>query len=114
MKTEIRTQLQNGSTIETICEKYKLTFHDLWDIFKNDAQGQGRPKRKTHKKHLYITERDGKYFIRKSNVFYGTYHSLEDAVKVRDYFIYHRWDKRNVDKVCRELGVERVRDWRIG
>ena len=114
MKTEIRSKLQNGSTIQNICNEYHLTFNALWDIFKNEAQGQGRPKRKNLNKHLYITERDGKFFIRKNDVFYGTYKTLEDAIKVRDYFIYSRWDIRNLDKVCEELGVERIRDWRVG
>ena len=48
--------------------------------------------------------------LRKDDKHYGTYYSLEDAIKVRDYFIYNGWRKDKVDKVCDELGVIRSKD----
>ena len=57
--------------------------------------------------HLYINERDGKYYIRNKGRWFGTYRTLEDAVKIRDWFITHRWDKRWVNRACEETGVVR-------
>ena len=59
---------------------------------------------------LYISTRDGKYYIRNKGRWFGTYKSLDDAVKVRDWFILNgRWDKRWVNRACRECNVERCK-----
>lgn len=107
MRREIRSRLRSGETIEAICQEYNLTFPELVDILKYaDPKPEGRP-RKRPKSMLYITERCGHFQLRRNGVVYGTYRTLRDAKKVRDYFIFNRWDKRNVDKVCEKLGVER-------
>ena len=104
---EIRSRLKNGETIEKVCQEYNLSFSELVNLMKTKANEEGyKPTPSTG--HLYVSERYGKFFIRKGTVYYGTYYSLEDALKVRDYFMFSRWDKRNIDKVCRELGVRRA------
>lgn len=50
--------------------------------------------------------------VKDKDVYYGAYKTLEDAIKVRDYFEEHGWLKNNVDKVCEVVGVERVRRWK--
>ena len=101
---EIRTKLRNGTSIEQVCDSYDLTFNALFQLMKN--------KDKTIKKFtnssLYIQEKNGKYILRKCNVNYGYYYTLEDAKKVRDYFIFNGWNKRRLDEVCKKVGVTRA------
>ena len=104
---KIRVQLRNGISIDKICKDYNITFQELFGLLKHMPDNNGEPVHKP--KHLlYITKRDGHYFLRKGNTYYGSYYTLEDAKKVRDYFIFNRWDKRKLDKVCEELGVKRI------
>ena len=109
----LRTKLKNGSSIESVCKEYNLTFNELFKLLKKDNEiPRGpNPESSFSTGELYISKRPkgkGKYFLRKNDVFYGSYKSLEDAKKVRDYFIMHRWDKRKLDEVCRKVGVKRV------
>lgn len=109
----LRTKLKNGSSIESVCKEYNLTFNDLFKLLKKgtDLPRGPNPEASCSTGELYITKRTKgrkRYFLRKNDVFYGSYSSLEDAKKVRDYFIMHRWDKRKLDEVCKKVGVKRV------
>lgn len=108
MNREIRSRLRNGETIEKICKEYHLTLAELMDLMK--YREYPSQKTKKSKELLYITERDGQYLLCKGNTYYGTYYSLEDAKKVRDYFIFSRWNKRKIDWVCEKVGVERIKN----
>ena len=100
---EIRARLKSGESIEKVCTEYNLTFAELTDMLKyaNPIKPKKLPK--------YISKRDGHYFLRKGNTYYGSYRTLEDAKKVRDYFIYGRWDKRKIDEACEKVGVKRIK-----
>lgn len=109
----VRTKLKNGSSIESVCKEYNLTFNDLFKLLEKgtDLPRDPNPEASCSTGELYITKRTKgrkRYFLRKNGVFYGSYKSLEDAKKVRDYFIMHRWDKRKLDEVCKKVGVKRV------
>lgn len=107
-RDDIRRELRNGETIETICNEYDVSLLELFNIM--HYYNNPSPRKSTKPDGLlYVTERHGHFYLRKCNVSYGTYQTLEDAVKVRDYFMLNRWDKRNIDKVCGLLGVERVK-----
>ena len=102
---EIRSCLKSGDTIDDVCRKYHLTFQEL--VMR--LHQQPKVEKVSRCKELYITVIDGRYVLRKNHVYYGRYYTLEDAKKVRDYFIMNRWNKRRLNEVCRELGVERVK-----
>jgi len=102
---EIRNKLQTEVSIEQVCDDYDLSFNELFKLMKR----YDKKFKKCNKPPLYITERNGQYFLRKNNVYYGSYYSFEDAKKVRDYFIFHGWNKRRLDEVCYKLGVKRVK-----
>ena len=46
--------------------------------------------------------------INKKNTHYGNYHTLKDAMLVRDNLEKHNWDKKHLDEICEEVGVYRV------
>ena len=109
MKDEIRCKLRAGQSIESVCQEYDLSFKELVGLFHNMvSRGVARKNRKTG--NLYITKTsNGRFTLNKNNVHYGTHRRLSDAKKVRDYFIYNRWDKRKIDEVCEKVGVKRIK-----
>lgn len=104
---EIRSKLQQGKTINEVCKEYHLTFQQLFQMLNGGVVGASVSQTTGV---LYITKSGERYVLRKDDKHYGTYYSLEDAIKVRDYFIYNGWRKDKVDKVCDELGVIRSKD----
>lgn len=112
---QIRSKLKSGDTIDNVCREYDLTLVDLLfhmrrlgDEKDNKKFCTGQKNRSTG--HKYISQHTtGRYIIRNNRKHFGTYRTLEDALKIRDWFICNRWDKRWVDRACRECGVERCR-----
>ena len=100
---QIRQQLQNGKTIQEVCKEYHLTFKELCQLFL-----QGKYKRTTNEHttgKLYITSDGKRYILRKDGNHFGSYNSLDDAVKVRDYMIMNGWYRKRLDGIRKELGV---------
>ena len=87
-----------------------MTFDELVKLMKR-SPGNNTKQQKSDSTtgHLYISRRYGLYLLRKSDAYYGSYRTLTDAIKIRDYFMSTRWDKRNIDKACRKLGVQRIK-----
>lgn len=104
MKEKIRRELKNGKTIERVCTEYQISFSELVKLMKGDQYLSG--KRSKYGLYIYRNNR-GLFVVNKNKVYYGMYKSLEDAVKVKNFFLYHGWNKRRLDEVCEKLGVER-------
>jgi len=100
---KIRQQLQNGTTIQEVCQQYHISFKELCNLFL--SRGCTTDKSSTGK--LYVSYDGHRFILRKNNGYYGSYQSLDDALKVRDYMIMNGWYRSRLDKVCRELGVVR-------
>lgn len=101
---KIREALLNGDTINQVCHDYDLTFPEL--IQRMSSYGSGKHSMK-YTGERYIMKHHGHYVIRKSKKYFGTYRSLSDAITVRDWFMGHRWDRRWVNRACRECNVVR-------
>lgn len=101
----IREALLNGDTINQVCHDYDITFHEL--IQRMSSYGPRIKHSMKYTGEQYIMKHHGHYVIRKKNKYFGTYRSLSDAITVRDWFICHRWDKRWIDRACRECNVVR-------
>ena len=111
--------LQQGMTINEACRKHDITFKYACDNMGKIQKKKIKPRKSspTHASE-YIQERNGKYFLRKyvstckrkksSTVMFGTYHTLEDAIRMREHCKKHGWNQRSVDDYCKELGIERV------
>ena len=105
---EIRSRLLHGATIDTICHDYNITFKQLITKMSRLGREKKPAPSKTHTGQIYIvTNRSGRYIVRKKGKYYGSYRSLNDAVKVRDYFLRNGWNVNKVDKACKTVGVER-------
>ena len=66
---------------------------------------------KTDKKYIskYKTRNSEHYVISHGRKYFGTFKTLDDALKVRDWFMVNRWDKRWLDRACKETGVVRCK-----
>ena len=56
---------------------------------------------------LYLSQQQDRVLLRKNKVYYASFKNIEDARRVRDWFITHGWNKLNIDKACKACGVER-------
>ena len=108
--------LRNGMNISEACTKHNVSLaYAMENMPKKLTKPRKKPKgRAPSTGEKYIQFRHGKYFLRK-NVrrkmrCFGTYNTLEDAVKVRDYCMEHGWKVKSIDEYCRVLGVERSKE----
>ena len=109
MKHELRTKLRSGQTISEVCTEYHITFKELVGALHGyQNQINNRNHRKSWK-YIQKRERDEAYILKYNKVYYGQYKTVNDAKKVRDYFLEYGWNKDNLDFVCKLLGVERMR-----
>ena len=102
-KFEIREKLQDGCSIDEVCREYNLTFKGLVTLM----HGYERRPEGVRTGEMYIMYRRERFIIHRHNVHYGSYLTLEDALKVRNYMIYNGWYKDKLDEVCGIVGVER-------
>ena len=106
---EIRSKLQAGVTINQVCYDYNLTFKKLVTLMLKLGNENGTFSRTARTGQLYVHEKHGRFLVVKDHKSFGSYRSLEDAVKIRDWFLHERWDRRWVDRACKETGVERCK-----
>lgn len=110
--------LLDGMTINDACLKHEISFKEAVML------AHGQPSRKTkkvrHKKNhrgvtvspaQYIYIRNNTYAVRKSvngkMKMFGTYNSMEDAIRMRDALKADGWHQTHVDRICEKLGIER-------
>ena len=110
---DIQRELRNGGSIDETLRKHNMSLHDA--VF-NMEKPNVKPMRRSRyssvdSKYIY---KQGRHFLMQKSVNgrsynFGTYRTLEDAERVRDYFLENGWRHGELDKVCRILGVERSR-----
>jgi len=115
---KIQNELKQGATINEVCYKYNITFKYLMEHIPNAAYLKPHTLKK-HKKTDGLTvsknilEKNGKYYLRKTidkkHRSFGTYNTLEDAQRVRDYCDLHGWKQRYIDIYCQRLGIIRCK-----
>ena len=119
---ELREDLKNGMSIEEGLIKHGLSFEDAVYLLQFKQDTDKHPKTvMVHKKKKrfnyvksheeYIMQRGDTYCVRKTikkkTRMFGTYNSLEDAVRMRDALKLDGWHQTHVDRLCEELGIVR-------
>ena len=107
---ELRRDLQNGMSIKKKKKKHNVT---LKNAFKELQFRHNEPiilPSKTNEQHIQ-QNKTGNYFISKcingKSIHLGTYNTLNDAIKIRNWFAENGWDKNMIDTACQECNVER-------
>ena len=112
-----QTDLRNGMSITDALQKHDLTFKQAFNTLNRKKIGRPakaeKQPRQSSTGEKYISQLLGRYYLRKKiknkTVVFGTYKTLEDAVKVRDYCIKHGWYINCLDSYCKRVGVKRLK-----
>jgi hypothetical protein len=107
--------LNNGMTITEALQKHNLTFKETCDrlhderVFPSKYRKQPIIYTPTGIPNIYNI--NNKYYIKKTikgkSRIYGSYNTLEDAIRMKQALIKDGWHQTHVDKLCQELGIER-------
>lgn len=95
-------------SIETICNKYNLTFKELIKVARTlytyiDAEDTDSYINKTRGGNWAVNK-----FIGGETIYFGTYKTKRDAIVVRNELIDINWDKKRLNNILEELDIERV------
>ena len=113
--------LDQGMSAYNLQAKYTLTPRQYrWimrRIIREDGYSKkatGLPRKKAHKdfNDTYISILKGRkgFIIRKNNVYFGNYETLEIARKVKMKLIEANWDKSKLNDIRKELGLKPMRN----
>lgn len=116
--------LNDGMSAYNLQTKYTLTPRQYrWimrRIIRKDGYSKkatGLPRKKAHRdfNDTYISILKGRkgFIIRKNNVYFGNYETLEIARKVKRKLIEVRWDKSKLNEIRKELGLKPLRGYKL-
>lgn len=119
--TDFLKDLDQGMSAYNLQEKYTLTPRQYRAIMRNvirkdgySRKATGLPRKKAHKdfNDTYISILKGRkgFIIRKNNVYFGIYETLEIARKVKMKLIEANWDKSKLNDIRKELGLKPMRN----
>lgn len=104
--------------LEDALIKHNLTLLEAFDMVHKPITKKAQ-KKKYQKKNIYISvdenisKRGDGYHLRKrihgKTIWGGSYSSLEDAQKVKEFLNAHGWNIVKVNQACKELGIKRRR-----
>lgn len=122
--TNFLADLNDGMSAYNLQAKYTLTPRQYRWIMRNvirkdgySKKATGLPRKKAHRdfNDTYISILKGRkgFIIRKNNVYFGNYETLEIARKVKRKLIEANWDKNQLNKIRKELGIKPIRSYKV-
>ena len=119
--TNFLADLNDGMSAYNLQTKYTLTPRQyryiMRRIIRKDGYSKkatGLPRKKAQKdfNDTYISILKGRkgFIIRKNNVYFGNYETLETARKVKRKLIEANWDKNQLNNIRKELGLKPMRN----
>ena len=119
--TNFLADLNDGMSAYNLQAKYTLTPRQYRAIMRNivrkdgfSRKATGLQRKKAHKdfNDTYISLSKGRkgFIIRKNNVYFGNYETLEIARKVKKELIKVNWDKNQLNDIRKELGLKPMRN----
>ena len=120
--TNFLKDLNQGMSAYNLQAKYTLTPRQYrWimrRIIRKDGYSKkatGLPRKKAQKdfNDTYITILKGRkgFIIRKNNIYFGNYETLDLARKVKKKLIEVNWDKSKLNNIRKELGLKPMRNY---
>jgi hypothetical protein len=107
--TGFRNDLKSGMSIDDALQKHDMTLQEAFSKMHHDLVFSNRRK---VSREPYIHKRNNHLFIMKKvegkTTYFGVYDNMRDAKKIRDKCIRHGWIQSNVNRYCREAGVQRI------
>lgn len=119
--TNFLADLNDGMSAYNLQAKYTLTPRQYRFIMRNivrkdgfSRKATGLERKKAHKDFhdTYISILKGRkgFIIRKNNVYFGNYETLEIAREVKRKLIEANWDKSKLNDIRKELGLKPMRN----
>lgn len=116
---EFLADLDDGMSAYNLQAKYILTPRQYRKIMRNVIRKDGysmkksrvknyTPRSRFHEPHITL-KKDGKYLVRRKTIYFGQYDTLETARKVKQKLIKCNWDKSQLNKIRKELGLKPLR-----
>lgn len=113
--------LDGGMSAYNLQAKYTLTPRQYRWIMRRitrkdgfSRKATGLQRKKVHKdfNDTYISISKGKkgFIIKKNNVYFGNYETLEIARKVKKELIKVNWDKNQLNKIRKQLNIKPMRN----
>ena len=113
--------LNDGMSAYNLQAKYTLTPRQYRFIMRNivrkdgfSRKATGLERKKVHKDFhdTYISILKGRkgFIIRKNNVYFGIYETLEIAREVKKELIKVNWDKNQLNKIRKQLNIKPMRN----
>lgn len=120
--TNFLKDLDQGMSAYNLQAKYTLTPRQYrWimrRIIRKDGfsrKATGLPRKKAQKDfndtHISILKGRKGFIIRKNNVYFGNYETLEIARKVKRKLIEANWNKSKLNDIRKELGLKPMRNY---
>ena len=120
--TDFLKDLDQGMSAYNLQAKYTLTPRQYrWimrRIIRKDGYSKkatGLPRKKAQKdfNDTYISILKGRkgFIIRKNNIYFGNYETLDLARKVKKKLIEANWDKNQLNNIRKELGLKPMRNY---
>lgn len=109
-----------GMSSYNLQDKYLLTPRQYRKLVRGVRRKDGFSMKRSRTKNYTIrskfdephitSKKDGRFMIRKKEVYYGQYDTLEIAKKVKQKLIEHKWDKSKLNEIRKELGLKPMRE----
>lgn len=110
-----------GMSSYNLQDKYLLTPRQYRKLVRGVRRKDGFSMKRSRTKNYAVrskfdephitSKKDGRFMIRKREIYYGQYDTLEIAKKVKQKLIEHKWDKSKLNEIRKELGLKPMRNY---
>ena len=111
---EFQEDLREGMSLEQALKTHNLTFQQALERCPKPTNFDKRKPTKKHKKTIrragkYIQQRGKRFYLRKNvkgkMLGFGSYETLNDAEKVRDFLMDNGWNEIKVREACKKYRI---------
>lgn len=118
---EFLEDVKNGMSAYNLQDKYVLTPRQYRWLMRGVVREKGYDLKKTGVRRgkyrskfdePFVTVRpNGKYLVRKDEIYYGQYDTLEIARQIKKELIKVNWDKKEINTIRKRLGLKPMRKY---
>ena len=107
---EFQTDLNKGMTISDACQKHQITFKQAFQMLHyKDTNKQKTQTSQTREQYITINKNTGKYELKRringKYKYFGSYPTLKDAIRMREYMKTHGWTNKKWQTIKKELNL---------
>ena len=113
-----KKDVEDGMSALDLKEKYVLTSRQYRKLTENIERKKPSKRKKSKMKrkvrtffdepYISVDANSGKYAIRKDNVYYGVYETLDIAKEVKERLKEEDWDKSKLNDIREDLDLEPI------